>query len=203
MGGGGMSIAFPPWRSRARVGHAHLATLSDALVQFEDDLPRIREWGLHLAEVLGSGGRLLAAGNGGSAAHAQHLTSELVGRYREERRPLSAICLCAESSSVTAIANDYGGRELFARQVHAHGREGDVLVTFSTSGASSNVVEAVRAARSGGITAWALTGCSPNPLAALADDALCIDAESTATVQEVHQVAIHLLCEALDSVLVP
>jgi D-sedoheptulose 7-phosphate isomerase len=196
-----MSIAFPPWKHRAHAAHEHLASLEDALAHFEDDLPLLHEWGVRLAVVLGGGGRLLAAGNGGSAAHAQHLTSELVGRYRDERRPLSAISLCAESSSVTAIANDYGASELFARQVYAHGREHDVLVAFSTSGASRNVIEAVNAGHSVGMTTWALTGPGPNALAALSDEALCVSAESSATVQEVHQVAIHLLCEALDSVL--
>jgi|tagenome__1003787_1003787.scaffolds.fasta_scaffold20379430_2 D-sedoheptulose 7-phosphate isomerase len=195
-----MNLVFHRWRAGGSAADDHLAALQDALSDF-DELPRLHRWGLHLAEVLGTGGRLLAAGNGGSAAHAQHLTSELVGRYRDERRPLSAICLCAESSSVTAISNDYGADALFARQVYAHGREGDVLVALSTSGGSPNVLEAVQAAQATGMLTWALTGRAPNPLAELADDAVCVDTPRTATVQEVHQVAIHLVCEALDSVL--
>src|SRR3954447_9740377 len=181
----------------------HLDATRNAVSGLRHEVDRLERWGRRLADVLTNGGRLLAAGNGGSAAHAQHLTSELVGRYREERRPLSAISLCSESSSVTAIANDYGGRELFARQVYAHGREDDILLAFSTSGSSRNVIEAVQAAHATSMSTWALTGRAPNALAELADDALCVDAETTATVQEIHQVAIHLLCEALDSVLVP
>jgi D-sedoheptulose 7-phosphate isomerase len=158
----------------------------------------IDAWGAHAAGTLARGGRLLAVGNGGSAAHAQHLTSELVGRYRDERRPLSALALHAESSSFTAIANDYGVEQTFARQVHAHGRPGDVLVALSTSGASPNVVTAVRAAHDVGLATWALTGPVPNPLAAAADACIDVPASATATVQEAHQVLVHLLCEAVD-----
>lgn len=177
----------------------HLAVLVDALERLEADLERIERWGGELARVLAGGGRLLAAGNGGSAAQAQHLTAELVGRYREDRPPLSALALHAETSSVTALANDYGAEEMFARQVRAHGRPGDVLLALSTSGSSANVVAAVHAAIDGGLAAWALTGPAPNPLADLADDAVAVDAATTATVQEVHQVVLHLLCEAVDA----
>jgi D-sedoheptulose 7-phosphate isomerase len=145
------------------------------------------------------GGRLLACGNGGSAAQAQHLTSELVGRYRHERQPFSAIALHAETSTVTAIANDYPPDQLFARQVQAHGRPGDVFVALSTSGRSPNVVAALRTARRAGLTTWVLTGPAPNALSVEADDAVVVDAPYTATVQEVHQVVVHLLCAALDT----
>jgi D-sedoheptulose 7-phosphate isomerase len=180
------------------VGRAHVAALVDALSALDADVERIDEWGGHLAGVLGAGGRLLAAGNGGSAAQAQHLTSELVGRYRDERTPFSAISLHVEGSSVTALANDYGYAEVYARQVRAHGRPGDVLVALSTSGRSPNAVAAVAAARQAGMTAWALTGPAPNPLATRADDAVCVAATATATIQEVHQVVVHLLCAAVD-----
>jgi D-sedoheptulose 7-phosphate isomerase len=156
-------------------------------------------WGHHLAGVLVQGGRVLACGNGGSAAQAQHLTAELVGRYRQDRRPLSAIALHADTSTLTAIANDYPPDELYARQAEAHGREGDVLIALSTSGRSPNVVAAAGAARGRGLTTWAFTGPAPNPLMAVTDDALAVDASYAATVQEVHQVAIHLLCAAVDS----
>jgi D-sedoheptulose 7-phosphate isomerase len=179
-------------------GVAHLRDLRRALEQLEGELQRIERWGRDVADVLDGGGRLLAAGNGGSAAQAQHLTAELVGRYLHERRPLSAIALHADTSALTAIVNDYGTAECFARSVRAHGRPGDVLVALSTSGRSSNVLEAVEAARSLGLSTFAFTGPAPNPLAAAVDDALCIDG-STPTVQEVHQVAIHLLCESIDA----
>jgi D-sedoheptulose 7-phosphate isomerase len=177
---------------------AHLAALTDPLAALELELVRIAHWGTHAAQVLVGGGRLLSVGNGGSAAQAQHLTSELVGRYREDRPPLSALALHADSSSLTAIGNDFGAEEAFARQVRAHGRPGDIALALSTSGRSANVLSAVEAAHAGGLTTWALTGEAPNPLAELADDAVCVEASSTATVQEVHQVILHLLCEAVE-----
>lgn len=180
------------------VGRAHVAALRGPLDALEREVERIDGWGLSIAAALDRGGRLLAAGNGGSAAQAQHLTSELVGRYRDERRPLSALCLSAETSSLTAITNDYGPDDAFARQVAAHGRPGDVLVALSTSGRSSNVLAAASAARLTGISVLALTGAAPNPLATEADDAVCVAAPATATIQEVHQVVVHLICAAVD-----
>jgi D-sedoheptulose 7-phosphate isomerase len=180
-------------------GADHVASLTGALSSLNDQLDALDGWGRLLADVLcGQRGRLLAAGNGGSVAQAQHLTAELVGRYRADRPPFSAICLTAETSSLTAIANDYPADELFARQVEAHGRAGDVLVLLSTSGRSPNAVAAARRARDHGIMVLALTGPAPNPLAAVADDAVCIDSPWTATVQECHLVALHLVCAAFD-----
>ena len=189
---GGTSLTPLPF------GSAHVTALSDALLRFGDCVDRAQRWGEHLAQLLPGGARLLAVGNGGSAAQAQHLTAELVGRYRDDRPPFSAIALHAETSSFTAIANDYGMQEVFARQVRAHGRRGDVLVALSTSGQSSNVVAAVHAARDLGITTWAMTGPVPNALASLSDETLSVDARATATVQELHLVAVHLICAAFD-----
>jgi D-beta-D-heptose 7-phosphate kinase/D-beta-D-heptose 1-phosphate adenosyltransferase len=177
----------------------HLATLADALTSLQDERDRLERWGITLATELPYGARLLVAGNGGSAAEAQHLTAELVGRFQDERQPLSAICLSAETSSLTAILNDYGAEEVFARQVRAHGRQGDVLVLLSTSGRSPNVLEAARAGRDLGLTVWAMTGPGPNPLADLADEALCVASASTSAVQEVHLIAVHAVCAALDA----
>ena len=179
-------------------GRAHLEALAGALVAVEADVERVDAWGRRLAGILMGGGRLLAAGNGGSAAQAQHLTSELVGRYRDDRPAFSSIALCSEGSGLTCITNDYGADEVFARQVRAHGRLGDVLVALSTSGTSPNVLAAAEAARDCGMIAWALTGRRPNPLADLCADAVCADAPATATVQEIHQVVVHLLCAAFD-----
>jgi D-sedoheptulose 7-phosphate isomerase len=179
-------------------GRAHLAALTAALASLEAEVERIDGWGRRLAGVLRGGGRLLAVGNGGSAALAQHLTSELVGRYRDDRLAFSALALHAEGASLTSITNDYGAEEAFARQVRAHGRPGDVLVALSTSGHSSNVLAAVEAAQGCEMITWALTGRAPNPLADRCDEALCVDAPATATVQEVHQVVVHLICAALD-----
>jgi D-sedoheptulose 7-phosphate isomerase len=183
------------------VGAAHVTALSDALLRFGDCVEIAQRWGEQLASVLSSGARLLAVGNGGSAAQAQHLTAELVGRYRDDRPPFSAIALHTETSSVTAIANDYGMQEVFARQVRAHGRPGDLLVALSTSGGSPNVVAAVRAAHDLDIATWAMTGPVPNQLASIADETLSVDAMATATVQELHLVALHLICASLDSAL--
>ena len=178
-------------------GRAHIQALTAALPLLDTD--RLQTWGSFLADRLPAGGRLLVAGNGGSAAEAQHLTSELVGRFCTERAPLSAIALHADSSSVTAIANDYGVEEVFARQVRAHGRPGDVLLLLSTSGTSPNVLAAAQTGREGGLTVWALTGPAPNPLAEASDQAVCVDAEQAATIQECHLVAVHLLCAAIDA----
>jgi D-sedoheptulose 7-phosphate isomerase len=182
-------------------GARHLAALAGPLAELERDAPRLDGWGRQLSAVLAGGGRLLAAGNGGSAAQATHLTAELVGRYRDERQPFSAIALCTEGSALTAIGNDYGMAELFARQVRGHGRAGDVLVALSTSGGSPNVLAAVDAAHDCGMTTWALCGRPGSPLAECCDDALCVDSPHTATVQEIHLIAIHLLCAAVDAAL--
>ncbi|WP_051551271.1 D-sedoheptulose-7-phosphate isomerase [Nocardioides sp. URHA0020] len=181
--------------------HEHLHELSKALARFGSCVDVVDDWGTRLAQILASGGRLLAAGNGGSAAQAQHLTAELVGRYRHDRPPFSAICLSAETSSLTAICNDYPASELFARQVEAHGRPGDVLVLMSTSGRSENLVAAAQRGREVGMHVWSTTGPLPNPLAEHSTECCAVDAPYTATVQELHLVALHVLCAALDRAL--
>ncbi|GDY33370.1 hypothetical protein GTS_50030 [Gandjariella thermophila] len=193
--------AAPPEEGSSAVIEEHFAALGAAAERMRFAAPKVQSWGRHLAAVLGAGGRLLACGNGGSAAEAQHLTGELVGKFRTDRRPLSAIALHADTSSGTAIINDYGEAEFFARQVRAHGRPGDVLVALSTSGGSQNVVAAAKSAHEIGVTTWALTGPAPNPLAALCHDAIAVDAPTTATVQEVHLALVHALCLALDDAL--
>jgi phosphoheptose isomerase len=161
-------------------------------------LPTIAAWGERLAYTLTSGARLLAAGNGGSAAQAQHLTSELVGRFQDDRRPFSAICLSAETSSLTAIGNDYGFDHSFARQVEAHAREGDVVLLLSTSGQSPNLLAAARAAQAARSSVWAITGPVPNPLSGAVDECIDVRAPTTAAIQEAHQVVVHLLCRAFE-----
>jgi phosphoheptose isomerase len=172
--------------------------LSDALDRLGDQLDTLGQLGERLAGRLLDGGRVLAVGNGGSAAQAQHLTAELVGRYHCDREPLSAICLHADTSSLTAIANDYGLTHAFARQVEAHGRPGDILIALSTSGRSQNVVNAAGTARACGIEVWALTGPAPNPLADTADETIAFACPSAATIQELHLVALHAICSVVD-----
>ena len=177
---------------------AHLGALSAALPQFRRHAGRLARWGRTLAWTLGEGGRLLVAGNGGSAEQAQHLAAELVGRLRHDRPPLSAIALCTEPAGLTAISNDYGYQELFARQVRAHGRPGDVLVTLSTSGRSPNLLAAAGAAAQAGLRCWAMTGPAPNPLAARSCEALAVPAPDPQVVQELHLVAIHVMCDHVE-----
>lgn len=179
----------------------HFSRLQRALGGMMAHSTRIESWGRHLADVLTGGGRLLACGNGGSAAEAQHLTGELVGRFCSDRRPFSAIALHADTSALTAITNDYGGHDAFARQVFGHGRPGDMLVALSTSGTSRNVVSAAKAAHEVGMTAWALTGPAPNTLAAVCDDAIAVEAPTIATVQEIHLAVVHALCAVVDDTL--
>ena len=134
----------------------------------------------------------------GSYVVGRRLFNASFGRFRDERIPLSAFPLHADTSALTAIVNDYGGEEMFARGVRAHGRPGDILVALSTSGTSPNVLCAVKAAHETGLTTWALTGPAPNPLAAMCDDAVCVEASNTATVQEIHLLLVHALCIAVD-----
>jgi D-sedoheptulose 7-phosphate isomerase len=184
---------------RTPVGVEHVRYLSEALATSGSAVETAARWGRELAGRLAGGARLFAAGNGGSAAQAAHLTAELVGRYRDDRRPFSAVALHAEVSALTAITNDYGHDEGFARQLEAHARPGDVVVLMSTSGGSSNVVRAAQRARECDVLSWAMTGRGPNALTELADDFLTVDSPFTATVQELHLVLLHVLCAGLDA----
>jgi D-sedoheptulose 7-phosphate isomerase len=184
---------------RTPVGVEHVRYLTEALASSAGAVDTATRWGRQLAGRLVGGARLFAAGNGGSAAQAAHLTAELVGRYRDDRRPFSAVALHAEVSALTAITNDYGHDEGFARQLEAHARPGDVVVLMSTSGGSSNVVRAAERARECGVICWAMTGRGPNALTEVADDFLTVDSPFTATVQELHLVLLHVLCAGLDA----
>jgi D-sedoheptulose 7-phosphate isomerase len=154
-----------------------------------------------MTDALRSGGKLLACGNGGSAADAQHFAAELVNRFEVERPPLAAVALTTDSSALTAIANDYSYQEVFAKQLRALGRRGDVLLAISTSGNSGSVLEAVRAAREIGVRVVALTGNGGGKLAALlaAEDVhVCVPHTRTVRIQEVHLLALHCMCDAID-----
>lgn len=151
-----------------------------------------------LVAALGSGGKVLAAGNGGSAAEAQHFVAELVGRFRRERRALPALALTADPAILTAVANDYGYAEVFARQVRAWGQPDDVLVLFSTSGQSPNVLAAAAAARECGVRVVAVTGAAPNPLANAGDVVLRAPSRDTPFIQEIHAMLVHILCDLVE-----
>ena len=149
-------------------------------------------------------GKILACGNGGSAADAQHFAAELVGRFEVERQGLAAIALTTDSSIMTAVSNDYGYKAIFDKQVRALGKPGDVLLAISTSGNSANVVEAIHAAHDNDLRVVALTGKGGGEMAALLRDTdvhLCVPAERTARIQEVHLLTIHCLCDGIDCLL--
>lgn len=162
------------------------------------NLPAVEEAAAQVVGTLHAGGRVLACGNGGSALQAQHLVAELVGRFRRERPPLAALALSADTGVLTAIANDYGVEEVFARQLRALGRPGDLLLAFSTSGNSPNVLRAVATAREIGLRTVAFCGAGGR-LAASTDYALAIPSRDTARIQEGHLLLIHLLCERVEA----
>lgn len=151
-----------------------------------------------LQACLDDGHKALVCGNGGSAASAQHFVAELACRYRVDRRALAAVALAADIATLTAIGNDYGYARIFARQVEALAMPGDVLVGLSTSGNSPNVVEAAKTARAAGCTVIALTGDTGGTLAAHADIVIRAPSKVVARIQEVHDVCIHALAEALE-----
>lgn len=149
------------------------------------------------------GGKLLVFGNGGSAADAQHIAAEFIGRFDRERDPLPAVALSANTSAVTAIANDYGFDQVFVRQLRGLGSAGDVALALSTSGTSANVLEAVRAARSMGLTTIGLAGHDGGELPALCDHCIVVRSDDTPRIQEGHLVVFHLLCEIAERSLFP
>jgi len=144
------------------------------------------------------GGTLYLCGNGGSAADAQHIAGEMVGRFRTERRALPAMAWSTDTSVLTCIANDYSYEDVFARQAEAHVKPGDVLWGLSTSGASPNVVKAAEVAKRKGARVIAFTGKKDSKLQALADICLCADAQVTARSQEIHQLAYHIICDLVE-----
>ena len=157
-----------------------------------------------MADCLAAGGKIMACGNGGSAADSQHFAAELLNRFEREREPLAAIALTTDTSTLTSIGNDYRFEDIFAKQIKALGRNGDVLLAISTSGNSPNVLEAMAAARQRGIRVVALTGKDGGKMAqrlAPDDIHLCVPASRTARIQEVHLLTLHCLCDGIDTLL--
>jgi phosphoheptose isomerase len=169
-------------------------------------LPTLLGAARHLAAQLKAGRKVLACGNGGSAADSQHFAAELTGRYERERPGLAGIALTTDTSALTAIGNDYSYEVVFSKQVHALGQAGDVLLAISTSGNSGNVVKAIEAAHERGMSVIALTGKDGGRIGAMlgpGDFELRAAARVTARIQEVHLVFLHCLCDAIDEILFP
>jgi D-sedoheptulose 7-phosphate isomerase len=157
-----------------------------------------------MTEALLADGKILACGNGGSAADAQHFAAEMVGRFERERPELPAIALTTDTSILTAVANDYAFEQIFAKQVRALGNKGDVLLAFSTSGNSANVIAAIDAAHEREVAVVALTGKGGGRIGNMLHDAdvhICVPHERTSRIQEVHLLALHCLCDAIDNAL--
>ena len=169
-----------------------------AIGSLREQAARIGDLAAALLQALRRGQTIYTAGNGGSAAQALHLAEELIGRYRGDRAPLRAVCLNADPTALTCIANDFGYEQVFARQCAALLRRGDVLLVLSTSGNSANLLEALRAARRAGAVTAGLLGNGGGRCAALCDHAVCLEERDAAWVQEAHQVLIHLVCELIE-----
>jgi D-sedoheptulose 7-phosphate isomerase len=170
---------------------------------FGSMLDQIEDIAQLISESLLAGGKVLLCGNGGSAADAQHIAGEFLNRFLKERRPYAAIALSTDTSTMTAIGNDYDFSLVFAKQVQALGRGGDILWAISTSGNAANVIQAAEAAHAAGMKVIGMTGGSGGKLAALSDYLICIQStKSTPRIQEGHQLVFHLICERLEEIMV-
>jgi DnaA initiator-associating protein len=179
-------------------------SISTKLAVLEHLPEAIAKAGELLAECLKQGNKILCCGNGGSAADAQHFSAELLGRYVRERRGLPAIALNTDTSTLTAISNDYGYNTVFARQIQALGRPGDVLLAITTSGNSENIIVAVQEAQKLGMQVVALTGKEGGKLTAYLNEKdihVCVPAKVTSRIQETHILILHCLCEVIDNML--
>ena len=172
--------------------------LKQALLEDQKLIQTIAEVAEAMSRALADGHKLLFFGNGGSAADAQHLAAELVGRYQQERRALPALALTANTSTLTAIGNDYSYERVFARQLEALCSPGDVAVGISTSGKSPNVLSAMRTAKEIPVTTVGMTGMRGGELAALSDYCICVPSEQTPRIQEGHILIGHILCEVIE-----
>jgi D-sedoheptulose 7-phosphate isomerase len=182
----------------AGAGASALAEHIELAREVEGLLPAVQEVAALLIRAYESGGRVYTFGNGGSAVDAQHFAEELVGRFKRERRPLPAQSLAVDSAAVTCIANDYSFEEIFERQVRAFVRSGDVAIGFTTSGRSANVVRGLAAAREAGATTVLFGGGDGGPAAEHADHALVVPSRSTARIQEMHVLFLHIVLEDVD-----
>ena len=182
-----------------RALNCHRKMLDIALAQFKTRAAVFTEVAARLIETLRTGHKVLVAGNGGSAAEAQHFAAEFVGRFKRERSPYAVLSLTTDTSILTAVSNDYGYQDVFARQVNAFGQPGDMLIAFSTSGESENLVRAATAGRERFMTVVAVTGNRPSRLENLADVTVCVPVADTAIAQELHMIVTHILCDIAES----
>jgi D-sedoheptulose 7-phosphate isomerase len=185
---------------RIVAGLAEVARTAEATGALAPAIARVAD---RYADTLRRGGTLFFAGNGGSAADAQHIATEYVVRFRERRRPFAAIALTTDTSLLTAAGNDLGFDQVFARQIEALGRAGDLLVLHSTSGASPNLLAAAAAARARGLTVVGFLGRDGGALRALVDEAVIIPADAASRIQEMHLVVEHLIVEVVEEALAP
>ena len=183
---------------------AHLALSREALER-ASGAAGLLEVARKIAEVIASalrgGGKLLVAGNGGSAADAQHISAEIVGRYKKDRPAYAAIALTTDTSALTAISNDYGFEQVFSRQVEGLGRRGDVLLALTTSGRSPNILAALKTARQQGLITVGFTGSKGTALAASCDHLLIAPSDDTAVIQQIHMAFAHGICEVIEQTL--
>lgn len=179
-----------------RFAEGHLDVANEVFTRLRPAAEAVAE---RMADRLRAGAKILACGNGGSAADAQHFAAELVNRFLLERRPYAALALTTDSSILTSIANDYRYEEVFSKQVEALGRPGDILLSISTSGNAPNVCLAAEAAKKAGVWTVALTGGTGGRLASLADETLCVTtSRTTARIQEAHEMMIHAICQLVE-----
>ncbi|MEN1973651.1 D-sedoheptulose-7-phosphate isomerase [Cellulomonas sp. P4] len=178
---------------------AHLTAHTDVAHAMSGLAEQIRATGELVRDTFAAGGTLYTFGNGGSAADAQHLTGELVGHYKRDRRPLPAVTLSTDPTSMTCIANDYAYDDVFARQVQALARPGDLVVAFTTSGRSPNVVGGLAAARANGATTLLLAGGDGGPAREHADHLLLVPSATTPRIQEMHTLVLHVISEMVDA----
>lgn len=184
---------MPEWMTEQL--RAHIATAEAGRAM----LPQLRTVGRVLCEAFAAGGILYTFGNGGSAADAQHFTGEIIGHYKRDRRPLGAVTLSTDPTTMTCIANDYAFDDVFARQVQGLARPGDVVAAFTTSGRSANIVSALESARAAGATTVLFGGGDGGPAARFADHALLSPSTSTPRIQEFHTFMLHVLSEIVDA----
>ncbi|MFH1726691.1 MAG: D-sedoheptulose 7-phosphate isomerase [Elusimicrobiota bacterium] len=180
-----------------------LGESADTIARTKDHAGVVAEMAVRLIAAYRGGGKIMTFGNGGSACDAQNFADELVGRFERNRPPLPAVALTVNTSDLTSIANDFGYEEVFARQLKAHAKPGDIAVAISTSGNSPNVLRAARAARELGLAVFGLTGESGGKLKGLCDLCLCVPSRTVARIQEVHITVIQILCGLVEGALFP